>query len=104
MLCRSAGLFAPGDTLLAELGADPAAFPFEKLLAGGEGPNQALVRGGWATGNEAAEHGFDLRMFYKVSAQLDLQQSRGVSPQLSPPSPCSDRCCRVLEDSTALSA
>ena len=60
-------MFEPGDALLAELAADSTAFPFEKLLAGTEGPHQPLPQGGWATGNAAAAHGLDLRMFYKVA-------------------------------------
>ena len=41
-------------------------FPFEKHLPGEDAPCQALPSGGWVSGNEATEHGFDLRLFYKA--------------------------------------
>lgn len=65
--CRAHGLFPPGDQLLEELAGTPGLHPFEKHLAGELAPSEPLPEGGWATGDAAAQHGMDLRLFYRVN-------------------------------------
>lgn len=62
---KKAGLFPPEDRLLADLAANRALHPFEKHLSGTNSPYEVLKKGGWATGNSAAENGLDLRLFYQ---------------------------------------
>lgn len=64
--CREAGLFPEGDPFLEKLMAQEGLHPFEKHLAGADSPYQSLPKGGWVTGNAAAENGIDLRLFYEV--------------------------------------
>ncbi|CAL8465494.1 g5030 [Coccomyxa elongata] len=59
------GLFPPRDPLLKELAEDPTAHPFEKHLAGESSPYELLKHGSWTSGDEAAQAGFDMRLFYK---------------------------------------
>ncbi len=40
--------------------------PFEKHLAGEASPYELLARGSWTSGDEAAQAGFDMRLFYRV--------------------------------------
>lgn len=65
---RPHGLFPPRDPLLKELAEDPTAHPFEKHLAGERSPYELLKHGSWTSGDEAAQAGFDMRLFYKVSS------------------------------------
>ena len=65
---RRAGLFPPGDKTLAELGSGGVMKPFTKYLplkcaAGGDA--FALTADGWASGESAAAHGLDLRLFIR---------------------------------------
>lgn len=66
VLYRKNGLFPPNDPLLEELVQTENLYPFEKHLPGANEKCEALPRGSWVSGNESAEHGFDLRLFYKV--------------------------------------
>ena len=49
-----------------ELAGVCGSHPFEKHMAGATAPYELLPRGGWTTGDAAAEHGFDLRLFWQV--------------------------------------
>ena len=69
-VCREDGLFPEVDPLLRELQQLPNCHPFEKHLPGQLGPVQKLPKGSWASGNVPAKHGFDLRLFYQVTAGL----------------------------------
>jgi len=51
--------------VLQRLAACPDLQPFEKHLPGALSPFQLLPSGGWVTGDAAAMHGIDLRMFYR---------------------------------------
>lgn len=64
---RPHGLFPPGDALLTRLAVTPGFWPFEKHLPGAASPYETLPRGGWITGDAAAQRGVDLRLFYQVS-------------------------------------
>lgn len=64
--CRTHGLFPPRDPLLRELAEDPTVHPFEKHLAGEQSPYELLRNGSWTSGEEAAQAGFDMRLFYRV--------------------------------------
>ncbi|KAK9903261.1 hypothetical protein WJX75_001080 [Coccomyxa subellipsoidea] len=68
---RTHGLFPPRDPLLRELAEDPTAHPFEKHLAGEQSPYELLRNGSWTSGDEAAQAGFDMRLFYR-------EKQRGV--------------------------
>ena len=74
---RPDGLFPPDDHILAELAADPKAFPFEKHLAGKKSNHERLTRGGWTVGNAAARRGLDLRIFYKARCLLCAELGAG---------------------------
>jgi hypothetical protein len=63
---RPHGLFPPGDGLLRQLAAGGAR-PFEKHLAGKASPYELLPRGSWTSGDEAAQAGLDMRLFYQVA-------------------------------------
>lgn len=65
-VCRPHGLFPPREPLLKELAEDPTAHPFDKHLAGESSPYELLKHGSWTSGDEAAQAGFDMRLFYKV--------------------------------------
>jgi hypothetical protein len=52
--------------LLLMLSRQPRTFPFEKHLAGESSPYELLRLGSWTSGDEAAQAGFDLRLFYQV--------------------------------------
>ena len=65
-LCREAGLFPPQDAFLTSLIEEANTFPFEKHQAGLKSRYEVLPKGGWTTGNEAAENGLDMRLFWKV--------------------------------------
>ena len=41
--------------------------PFEKHLAGVQSAYELLPEGSWVSGDAAASHGLDLRLFYKVA-------------------------------------
>lgn len=64
MICRLHGLFDSGDPVLKALTDHPSSIPFEKHLPGQQSPYEFLPKGGWATGDAAAENGLDLRLFY----------------------------------------
>ena len=65
-LCRKHGLFPPGDSLLMQLAQEAGTYAFEKHLAGESSPYELLKNGSWTSGDEAAQAGFDLRLFYKA--------------------------------------
>ena len=65
--CRKHGLFGVGDPLLRQLASEAHTHAFEKHLAGEFSPYELLDRGSWTSGDEAAQAGFDLRLFYKAS-------------------------------------
>lgn len=65
---RPAGLFPPGDALLAALARLPGSWPFEKHLPGLGSSYQLLPGGGWVTGDSACAAGLDLRLFYQPPA------------------------------------
>lgn len=66
ILDRKDGLFSPADHLLETLQSAHGCYAFEKHLAGLHSPYQLLPDGSWTSGNVAAQHGFDLRLFYQV--------------------------------------
>lgn len=63
-------MFPPRDPLLKELAEDTMAHPFEKHLAGESSPYELLKKGSWTSGDEAAQAGFDMRLFYKVRSYV----------------------------------
>ena len=67
LACRSTGLFPPGDPFVRHLNSLEDMHPFEKHLSGMDSPYELLRKGSWVSGNAAAENGFDLRLFYRVS-------------------------------------
>ena len=66
-VCREHGLFPPGDSLLMQLASEAGTYAFEKHLAGESSPYELLKNGSWTSGDEAAQAGFDLRLFYKAN-------------------------------------
>ena len=66
IMCRTHGLFPPGDPLLVQLASEAGTHAFEKHLAGENKPYELLKNGSWTSGDEAAQAGFDLRLFYKA--------------------------------------
>ena len=65
-MCRKHGLFPPEDSLLVQLASEAGTHAFEKHLAGESTPYELLKNGSWTSGDEAAQAGFDLRLFYKA--------------------------------------
>ncbi len=49
-----------------QLASEAGTYAFEKHLAGKSSPYELLKNGSWTSGDEAAQAGFDLRLFYKV--------------------------------------
>ncbi len=70
MVRREHGLFPPGDKLLLQLASEAGTHAFEKHLAGKFSPYEVLKHGSWTSGDEAAQAGFDLRLFYKEPSFL----------------------------------
>ena len=70
MVRREHGLFPPGDKLLLQLASEAGTHAFEKHLAGKISPYEVLQNGSWTSGDEAAQAGFDLRLFFKVPSLL----------------------------------
>ena len=69
-MCREHGLFPPGDPFLMQLASEAGTYAFEKHLAGESSPYELLKNGSWTSGDEAAQAGFDLRLFYKAMSSI----------------------------------
>jgi len=61
---KPSGLFPPKDPLIQRLSTTNNCWAFEKHLPGVQSPYELLPRGGWITGDAAAQKGIDLRLFY----------------------------------------
>ena len=70
MVRREQGRFPPGDKLPLQLASEAGTHAFEKHLAGKISPYEVLKNGSWTSGDEAAQAGFDLRLFFKVPSML----------------------------------
>ena len=53
-----------------QLASEAGTHAFEKHLAGESSPYELLKNGSWTSGDEAAQAGFDLRLFYKALASI----------------------------------
>ncbi len=59
-----------------QLASEAGTYAFEKHLAGESSPYELLKNGSWTSGDEAAQAGFDLRLFYKANPLCYLPDLR----------------------------